>query len=121
FGVLALVMVRSACGPAGLVLLALSLPGTESVTPAGGATVAVLVSDPVVLAGTVPVTVNVACVPTGSVTSASMLPMPDGVPHAAPAPLGVQIQVNAASGAGNASCTCALVASDGPALLTTMV
>src|SRR5215831_20172617 len=114
-------MARSACGPAGLVLLALSLPGTESVTPAGGATVAVLVSDPVVLAGTVPVTVNVACVPTGRVTSASMLPLPDGVPHAAPVPLGAHVQVKADSGAGRASCTRALLTSDGPSLVTTMV
>src|SRR5215470_8325880 len=114
-------MVRSACGPTGLVSVALLLPGTGSVTPAGGVTVAVLVSCPVVPAGTVPLTVNVALVPTGSVTSASMLPLPAAVPQFAPAPLGVQVQVKPASGAGNASCTRALLTFDGPALLTTRV
>src|SRR5215831_20146873 len=107
-------MVRSARGPAGLVSVAVLLPGTESVTPNGGVTVAVLVSDPMVLAGTVPVTANVAWVPAGSVTSASMLPVPALVPHAAAAPLGVQVQVKPDSGAGSASCTRALLTSDGP-------
>jgi hypothetical protein len=82
---------------------------------------AVLLNVPVVAAGTVPLTVNVVLVPTGNVTSASMLPLPAAVPHAAPAPLGVQVQVNAASGAGNASCTRASVTFDGPLLLTTIV
>src|SRR5215831_15245109 len=112
-------MPRSALGPAGLVSVALSLPGTGSVTPSGGVTVAVLVSGPVVLAGTVPLTANVAWVPTGSVTSASMLPVPEALPQFAPAPLAVQVQAKLASGAGSASCTRALLASDGPALLTT--
>src|SRR5262249_16616821 len=115
-------MPRSTCAPPdGLVLVALSLPGTGSVTPAGGVTVAVLVNAPVVPAGTATLTLNVAVVPTGSVTSASMLPLPVGVPHAAPAPLGVQVQVKPANGAGRASCTRALVAFEGPALPTTMV
>ena len=77
--------------------------------PSGGVTVAVLTSAPVVPAGTVPLTVKVALVPTGSVTSASMSPLPVGVPHDAPAPLAVQVQVNPASAAGSASCTRALV------------
>src|SRR5262249_7929647 len=114
-------MVRAACGPTGLLWVALLLPGTGSVTPAGGVTVAVLVRAPVVPDGTVPVTVNVACVPAGSVTSASMLPVPDGVPHAAPVPLGVQVHVKLASGPGSTSCTCALATSEGPALVTTIV
>src|SRR5262245_2422532 len=113
-------MVRSACGPTGLLSVALLFPGTGSVTPAGAVTVAVLVKAPVVPDGTVPLTVNVAWVPAGSVTSALMLPVPDGVPHAAPA-LGVQVQVKPASGAGKVSCTCALVTSEGPTLVTTMV
>src|SRR5262249_38315518 len=113
-------MVRSAWGPTGLVSAAVLLPGTGSVTPTGGATVAALVNAPVVSAGTVPVTVNVAWVPAGRVTSASILPVPDGVPQAAPA-LGVQVHVNPASGAGRASCTRALVTFDGPALVTTIV
>src|SRR5262244_1710107 len=114
-------MPRSALGPAGLVSVALSLPGTGSVTPSGGVTVAVLVRAPVVLAGTVPLTVKVALVPTGSVTSASMLPLPAGVPHAAPAPLAVQVQVKLASGAGSGSCTRAPTTFDGPPLVTTRV
>src|SRR5215831_2996904 len=114
-------MVRSACGPATLVSVALLLPGTGSVTPTGGCTVAVLVSCPVVPAGTVPLTVNVAWVPTGSVTSASMLPLPEAVPHPAPTPLGRHVQVKLARGAGNASCTRALLTFEGPPLLTTRV
>ena len=50
---------RSACGPAGLVSVASLLPGTGSVVPSGGVTVAVLTSAPVVPAGTVPVTLKV--------------------------------------------------------------
>src|SRR5262249_10615780 len=111
-------MVRAACGPTGLLWVALLFRGTGSVTPAGGVTVAVLVRAPVVPAGTVPVTVKVAWVPAGSVTSASMFPTPDGVPHVAPTPLGVQVQVKPASGPGSASCTRALVALPGPPLVT---
>src|SRR5215831_17284975 len=114
-------MVRSACGPTGLLLVAPLFPGTGSLTPAGGVTVAVLVSAPVVPAGTVPLSANVALVPAGSVTSTSMLPLPAGIPHAAPTPLAVQVQPNPASGAGSVSCTRALLTFDGPALLTTGV
>src|SRR5215831_18938913 len=113
-------MARSAWAPAALVSVALLLPGTGSVTPTGGCTVAVLLSAPVVLAGTVPLTVNVTLVPVGSVTSALMLPLPEALPHPAPAPLGRQVQVKPARGAGNASWTCAFVTFDGPPLLTTM-
>src|SRR5215831_1316993 len=114
-------MARSAWAPAALLSVALSFPGTGSVTPAGGVTVAVLLSAPVVPAGTIPLTANVAWVPTGNVTSASMLPVPEALPHPAPAPLAVHVQVKPASGAGNASWTCAFVTFDGPALFTTMV
>jgi hypothetical protein len=99
----------------------LLLPGTGSVTPSGGVTVAELINAPTIPAGTVPVTLNVALVPAGSVTSASMLPAPAGEPHDAPTPLGVHVQPNPASGAGSASCTRALLTFDGPALLTTTV
>src|SRR5262245_52553866 len=104
-----------------MVLVAPLLPGTGSVTPAGGATVDVLVSAPVVAGGTVPLTAKVAWVPTGNVTNASMPSLPEGVPHAAPAPLAMQVQVNPASAGGSASCTRASVTFDGPALLTTTV
>src|SRR5262245_41477177 len=111
-------MVRSACGPTGLLSVAPLSPGTRSVTPAGGVTVAVLVSAPVVLAGTVPLTVNVAWVPAGSVTSASMFPVPEAVPHSAPGSVAEQVQPKPAIGAGSASCTRAAVTSDGPELVT---
>src|SRR6187549_3290223 len=114
-------MLRSACDPAGLVSVALLLPPTGSVTPSGGVTVAVLTSAPVAPAGTVPLTVKVALVPTGNVTSASMLPVPAAVPHSAPAPLAAHVQPNPASGAGSASCTRALVTFEGPLLVTTML
>src|SRR5262245_20135348 len=115
-------MLRFACAPpVGLVLVSLSLPGTGSATPAGGVTVTVFTSSPVVSAGTVPVTVKVALVPAGSEISASMLPVPEALPQAAPAPLGVHVQVNAASGAGRASCTRALIASEGLALVLPML
>src|SRR5262249_7289853 len=111
-GLPTLLTARSACAFDALLSVALLLPGTGSVTPSGGVTVTVLVSAPVVLAGTVPLTVNVTLVPAGSVTSASMLPVPEAVPHPAPTPLGVQVQVKPASGAGNASCTRALLTFD---------
>src|SRR5262245_13836439 len=98
-------MATSAAGAAGPVSVALMLPGTGSLVPSGGVTVTVLLSVPVAAAGTRPVTTKLALVPTGSVTRASMSPLPLAVPHAAPAPLAVQVQVNPASGAGNTSCT----------------
>ncbi len=99
--------------------MAVLSPGTGSVTPAGGATVAVFTIDPVSPGGTVPVTEKVAVAPEGNDTSASMLPAPDPVPHV-PAPL-VQVQVKPPSGAGSTSCTRAFVTSLGPALVTTIV
>src|SRR5262249_6953585 len=114
-------MPSSALGPTGLVSASLLSPGTGSVTPSGGVTVAVLVNAPVVAAGTVPLTVKVALVPTGNVTSASMLPVPEALPHPAPAPLAVQVQAKPASGGGSASCTRASVTLGGPAVLTTML
>src|SRR5262245_37484687 len=115
-------MLRFACAPpVGLVLVALLFPDTRSATPAGGVTVTVFTSSPVVSAGTVPVTVNVAVVPTGSVTSASMVPAPEAAPQLALTPLGVQVQLKPARGAGRASCTRALVTFDGSALLTAVV
>src|SRR6187399_2887002 len=102
-------MARSASGPTGLVSVAPLSPGTGSVTSTGGITVAVLISAPTVPGGTVPLTVNVALVPTGKLTSASMSPVPVGVPHDAPTPVVVQVQPNPASATGSASCTRASV------------
>ena len=58
------------------VSVALLLPGVGSVVPPGGATVAVFDQDPVALADTVPVSVNVAVPPTSRLTGALMLPLP---------------------------------------------
>ena len=49
---LALFRLLVTCGPAGLLSVPVLFPGTGSVTPAGGVTVAVLISAPVVPAGT---------------------------------------------------------------------
>ena len=56
------VTARSAVGSVGFVSVALLLPGIGSVTPAGGATVAVLEIAPTVPFATVPVMVRVAAV-----------------------------------------------------------
>ncbi len=114
-----LVRRKSATGPTGLLSEALLLPGTGSVTPAGGLTVAVLSSEPTVPGGTVPLTVNVTVPPTGSDTSVSIAPLPDAG-HEPPDPP-AHVQVKAASGAGSGSCTRALTTSLGPRLVTVIV
>ena len=80
-GVLDLVIVRSACGPTGLVSVPVLLPGTGSVVPGGGVTVALLSNVPVVPAGTVPVTLKVTWLPAGKLTRASISPLPLAVPQ----------------------------------------
>ena len=57
-------------GP-GVITVAVLLPVTGSITPAGGATVAVLTRVPVVAGGTVPVTVKVAVAPTGMLSGSA--------------------------------------------------
>ena len=86
----------------------------------GSVTVAVLPSAPVVPGGTIPVTAKVTVPLTGRSTSASMSPVPAVSRHVPGAPL-VQVQVNARSGGGSASCTRAATTSLGPALSTTTV
>ena len=90
-----------------------------SVTPAGGAIVAVLTRLPVALAEIVPVTVNVTEPPTGKLTDALMLPLPlaGHVPPPAPA----HVQVTPLSAAGMVSATVAAVTADGPVLEATIV
>ena len=58
---------------------------------------AVLVKPPVVPAGTVPVRVKVMPPPLGTVTRASMLPVPLAVAQLAPALAGAQVQAKPAS------------------------
>src|SRR4051812_13444553 len=103
-------MLRSADGAAGVVFLAVLLTRSGSLVPSGGVTVAVLTRLPVVEEGTVPVTVNRALLLAGKLTSASISPLPVAVPQLACA-VAVQVQVNADSPAGSASCTRALVTS----------
>jgi hypothetical protein len=96
------------------------MPAPDRSPAGGGVTVAVLSSRPVVPAGTVPLTVNVALVPTAA-SPAHRCARARGVPHEAPRPLAVQVQVNPAKRAGSASCTRAFVTFDGPVLVTTTV
>jgi len=103
------------------VSLSLLSPGTGSVVPEGGLTVAVFAKAPVVPDGMVPFTEKVAEVPDGRSTKASMSPVPEAVPQDAPEPLGVHVQANPESSGGSVSCTLDPVASLGPLLLTTMV
>ena len=117
---LALATPRFATGAAGVAVDAVLLPATGSVTAAGVATVAVLASTPVVPGGTTPEIVKVAVAPDGKVTSTSMSPAPDPLPHDPPdAPL--QIHEKPLSAAGKASCTRALATSLGPRFDTTTV
>jgi len=105
-------MPRLALGASVSVSVALLLPGVASVTPAGTATVAVLLSDPVAPAAIAQLAVYVTLPPLGKPTVSLMLPDPDAV-HVPPlAPTHVQEQVN---DAGNASATVEPGALLGPA------
>ena len=72
------------------------LPGVGSVTPAGAATVAVLLSVPVAAAEIVQLAVYVVLPPAGRFTVSLMLPLPDAVHVPPPAPTQVQVQVSLA-------------------------
>ncbi len=114
-----LVIDRSAVGVSVSVSVAELFAGVGSVTPAGGATVAVLTSVPVAAAEIDPLTVNVTEAPTGRFTEALMLPLPlaGHVPPAAP----VHVQVTPLNAAGIVSATVAAVTADGPAFVATIV
>ena len=91
-----------------------------SVTPAGGATDAVLAIVPVVAGATVPVRVNVA---DPDDTRSTVVEI-DPLPLVAAQLLGrtaAHVQVAPVSDAGNVSVTSAPIALDGPALVTTIV
>ena len=92
----------------------------ESLTPDGGATVAVLTSRPVAVADTVPDNVNVAVAPTGRLTAdVEMLPDPDAGHEPPPAPTHVHDTLDSVPG--TTSDTDAPVTADGPAFDTTTV
>jgi hypothetical protein len=112
-------MTRSAVGLSVSVSVAELFPDAGSVTPAPTDAVAVLVSEPVAAAETVPVTTNVAVAPTGRSTEALMLPLPEAGQVAPPAP--EQVQVAPVNAAGNVSVTVDPGAADGPAFETTIV
>ena len=94
------------------------LPGTGSMTVAGGVTVAVLVSGPVRFGAMVPVTRNVTWPPRGIDTGAPMLPVPLGG-HMAPGPA-THVQF-AVVRTGKVSVTVAPTTSEGPLLVTVIV
>ena len=115
-------MDRSAWGVRVSVSVALLLAGSGSVTPAGGLTVAVLLSVPVADGLTWTVKVKVTLALTGRSTVVARAPLPLAAPVTVPPPvLAVAAQVAAVTPAGRGSDTLAPVTALGPVLLTTMV
>ena len=88
-------------------------------TSSGRATLAVLTSDPVADAATVPVNVYVAEPPAASVTVDAIEPLPEAAPHDEPV-VAEHVHVAFVKAALNVSVTGASIAVDGPALLTTI-
>jgi len=103
---------RSADAPSTSVSVAELLPGVGSVTPAGVATVAVLVNEPLADAEILQLAVYVMLPPAGRLAVSLMLPLPLAVHVPPPAPAQVQLQV---SEAGNVSATVEPGALLGPA------
>jgi hypothetical protein len=110
---------RSAVGDKVSESVAVLFAAVGSVTPAGGAIVAMFTRTPVADAAIVPVTVNVTDAPTGRFTEALMLPLPlaGQVPPAVP----LHVHVVPVNVAGIVSVTVAAVTADGPVLLATSV
>ena len=98
--------------------VALLLPGVGSVTPPGGATVAVLLKVPLALASIIALTVNVTLAPAGRFTFALMSPLPPTGQVPPPAP--TQVQLDDVIYAGNVSATVAPTTLLGPGLLATI-
>jgi len=113
-------MIRSACGVNVSLSVAVLFAGVGSVMPDPTETDAVFDNDPVAPGATTPATVNVVVPPTGRLTVALMLPMPDTAGHVAP-PVVVHVHVAAVSAAGNVSVMVEPGAADGPALEATIV
>jgi hypothetical protein len=110
---------RSAVGVNVSVSVAELLAGVGSVTPAGGATVAVLASVPVADGAIDPVTTNVTDAPTGRLTLELTLPLPPAGHVPPPAP--EHVHVTPLKAAGIESATVAADTADGPALEATIV
>lgn len=110
---------RSAVGVKVSVSVAELLAGVGSVTPEGGATVAVLTSVPVADGEIDPVTTNVTDAPDGRLTLELMLPLPPAghVPPLTPE----HVHVTPPRAAGIESATVAADTADGPALEATIV
>ena len=115
-----LVMLRSWLGVSTSVSVAELFEPSGSVSAGPDATLAVLMSDPVADAGTVPVNVYVAVPPAASVTVDAIEPLPEAAPHDDPA-VASHVHVAFVNAALNVSVTGASIAVDGPALLTTIV
>ena len=95
-------MPRFALGASVSISVAVLFAGVGSVTPPGGATVAVLLSDPAADAAMVQLAVYVTLPPLGRFTVLLRLPEPDAVHVPPPAPTHVHEHV---SDAGNVSAT----------------
>ncbi len=100
------------CATTTVVTLALLLPGTGSVVPAGAVMVAVLTRLPVNVELSVAVTVKVRLLPLGR--STATLPLLPAGGHVAP-PAATQVQAGLRRTAGNASASVAPATLDGPA------
>src|SRR5262245_14762767 len=108
-------MARSARGGRLSTSVALLSAGSGSVTPGGGLTVAVLVSEPVAAGLTRTVKVKVTVAPTGRLTVVARAPVPLLGPLTAPPPLlAVAAQVAAVTPAGRGSATLAPLTALGP-------
>ena len=114
-----LVIDRSARGVNESVSVAELLAPLGSLLPTGAAMVAVLTSEPVAAAETVPLTVKVAVPETSRLTLELMLPLPDAG-QLDPA-LAVHVHVTPVKLAGKVSVTVAPTITDGPAFDATIV
>src|SRR6476646_3479532 len=113
-------MDRSALGVRVSVSVTLLSVGSGSVTPAGGLTVAVLLSEPVAEGLTRTVKVKVTLALAGRSTVVARAPVPLLGPVTTPPPLlAVAVQVAAMTPAGSGSDTLAPLTALGPWLLTT--
>src|SRR5262245_41256586 len=117
-----MVMARAAWSVSESVSVSLLSAGLGSVTPLGGATVALLVSAPVAAGSIWTVNVNVTLALTGRSTVADRAPLPLLGPVTLPPPVApANAQLAAVAPAGRESATLAPVTALGPWLRTTMV
>ena len=113
------VTLTSALGETTALDVALLFPDGGSLTPLGGAIVAVFDSVPVAFADSVPVTVNVTEPPAARSTLSARSPLPLAA-HAEPGDA-AQVHVAPVSATGSTSVTVAPVTALGPALLAVIV